>query len=336
MNFAYPLQPFIALVAIAIGLSASVTISAQQVEVRLRTPVVSCSHKTIRVQDVAVLSGGNSFIRQKLSGLDLDEFTADRPSIEIQSSVVRYRILMAGIDAREFVVAGHETMVRFEAPIDGDRLVEQLLTEQLIQTFHVPDESVELQLLTTVAETLQSTGFDLGTLQVTAQFPLELPLGTRNFEVSISDDTGHFQQINVSLKIAVYRDLVMAKQNISRGEILDREKIERVRRPIDNPQVAFASYEQTVGKQAQHDIQQFSLVKAQFVRESNPGVAAFDVTRNSVVNIVIQRGPLSITLKSARANENGRIGDYLNFTNPKSGETVRAKLVDRTTAMIEM
>jgi flagella basal body P-ring formation protein FlgA len=65
-----------------------------------------------------------------------------------------------------------------------------------------------------------------------------------------------------------------------------------------------------------------------------PGV--FDVKRNAIVNISIRRGPLVITLKDARALENGRAGDYINFVNPKSKETIRARILDATTATIEM
>lgn len=309
---------------------------AQHVQVTVRRPIVACTHRTIRVSDVAELTGGNPLVRQQLAALDLDEFTADRTTISVAADLIRYRAVLAGIEQKQFQILGNETKVQFSAPIDADKVIEQQLVQQLTETFQIPADAIELQLTTSLNETLQNAGLDLSTLTVSARFPAELPLGTRTIELQLTDGNGRIRQSSAALKIAVYRDLVMVKQNVSRGELLVEEKIERVRRPIDNSQIAFASFDQTVGKQASHDIQQFSLVKAQYVRDADRSVTPFDVTRNSVMTIVVQRGALSVTLKDARANDNGRIGDYLNFINPKSGETIRAKVIDGHTAVIEM
>ena len=107
------------------------------------------------------------------------------------------------------------------------------------------------------------------------------------------------------------------------------------RRPIDDLQVGFASYEQAIGKTAQNDIQQFSLVKPQFVAETEPIEEKIIVKRNALMTILVRQAGLTVELHNARANDNGRVGDTIGLINPKSKVLVYAKIVNATTAIIE-
>ncbi len=318
-------------------------IKAQQVEIVLRGPANTVYKNTVRISDVADLRDGNPALRQQLAALDLHEFDLAREPVEISSSQIRFRAILAGIDARQFSLRGTaNTTVQFSNPIDATTAFQTAFLHQLAKQYQISEDSFELQWITAIDPIVQRLELDLPSLIVSPQFPPELPLGQRAIEVHLLDNRGQTHQVNLSVKISVYRELVMAKQNISRGEILDEEKIERVRRPIDSTQVRFASFDQTIGKAAQSDIQQFSLVKTQFVRDELPNNSpasnanTFDVKRNQRLNIVVRRGPLVITLQDAQAMENGRIGDYIDFQNQKSKQRLRARIIDPQTATLEM
>ena len=311
----------------------------QQLEVELKSPSINCFEKTIRIRDVADIRTRNAQLRKLVADLDLDSFTDKQAQIEISDRLIHYRLLVAGLDQSQFRIIGEpRSIARFSEPINASQIIEHAIQRKLAAQFQLPPDSLEVSVNRQIESVLQRTELDLTTLIVEPDFPAELPIGNRSIEIVLSDKTGNSLATNVSAKIAVYRDLVIAKQNISRGELLSEDKIERVRRPVDTQKVRFASFEQAVGHTAQSDIQQFALLKTQFISAVNPSAqnSSYLVKRNDRLNIVINRGRLSITLKDARAMENGRVGDYIEFINPKSGNRVRARIADAGHAVIEL
>ncbi len=310
---------------------------AQPVDIQLRSPHVTIAGTTIRIADIADLRGGSATVRRAIADLDLDEFTATEFAIDITSERVRYRILLAGIDDRQFSVRpGDRLVARHVAPLNASRAVELGICRQLSEVFAISEDSIDVQLLVPLDAAVQGCGLDVATLRVAAQLPAELPIGQRNIELTLSDASGHTHTLNAAVRFAVYRDLVMVKGNVSRGELLDESKIERVRRPIDNPQVRFASYDQVVGSVAQSDLQQFSLVKSHAIKSADTAVEQVEIRRNMLMNIIVRQGGLSVTLKNARARQNGRVGDTIEFINPTTQRIIRAKIIDSMTALIEM
>ncbi len=302
------------------------TAYGQQLEIELKSPSVNCFDDTIHINDVAEIRTSDSRLRKQVGKLDLDSFTDKQKQVEISDRLIHYRLLVAGLNPSQFrIVGGPRTIASFSEPINASQAIEHAIQRKLAAQFQLPPDSLEVSVNHEIESALQRTELDLTTLIVEPDFPAELPIGNRNIEVVLSDKTGNSLATKVSAKIAVYRDLVIAKQNISRGELLSEDKIERVRRPVDTQQVRFASFEQAVGHTAQSDIQQFALLKTQFISSSNPSGQnpSYLVKRNDRLNIVINRGRISITLKDARAMENGRVGDYIEFINPKSGNRVR-------------
>jgi flagella basal body P-ring formation protein FlgA len=54
------------------------------------------------------------------------------------------------------------------------------------------------------------------------------------------------------------------------------------------------------------------------------------------MSLTAQKGILTVTIKNARANQDGRVGDVISFTNLDSNRVIRAKIVDENTAIVEM
>ena len=180
---------------------------------------------------------------------------------------------------------------------------------------------------------LDSSGFDFDSIQVQQEFGNELPLGKRNVETTVRDLNGELQALRIPVTVAVFRDLVVAKKNISKGQTLAPRDVVSVRRPVMRRNVKLASYEQVLGMQAQTDIQQHELIKSNLVRQNKPA-SSFVIKRNSYVNIVARRGSLSVVLKDAKALENGKIGEKITLVNPKTKERVVGKVLDSSTVEI--
>lgn len=310
---------------------------SQQIEIELKGPTVACFDDTIHIKDIAEIRSRDAQLKRQVGELDLEEFTEFKSEIEISARLIHFRLLVAGIKQSQFAIDGPPaTMAHLSKSIDPTQTIERAIHAELAAQFGIPPSSLEVTVNPQIESVLKRAGLDSGSLSIQPIFRAELPIGNRNVEAVLTDGTGKSFTTNVSAKIAVYRDLVIAKQNISRGELLSEDKIEKVRRPVDNSQVRFASFEQAVGKTARSDIQQFALLKTQSVSNAKLNTSSQPmVRRKDRLNVVIRKGPISLTLTGAVAEENGNPGDYIDLTNPKSKERIRARIVNAGTAVIE-
>jgi flagella basal body P-ring formation protein FlgA len=334
--FRYRLRMASIAVALAMFAGVSPAVAQSKLTIKLRGPVVSCSESTIRIKDVADVSGGSALLRHSVSKLDLDEFSTRQQPVQILPQTISYRVLLAGIGRERFAVTGAaKAYVQFAEPVDLTNQFADELKRQLSRQFGLNPESIDMAISTDVNALIEKAGLDPNTISVQAQFGTEIPIGNRSFRVRLADAAGRSSTANIPTRVALYRELVMAKQNISAGEMLTSENCSRVRRPVESNRVRFASFDQVIGNQASAPIQQYSLVQSQAVQPVKP-TSKYVVQPNSLVNIHIRRGGLNVTLKNARARRRGQIGETIEFINPKSRKSVFAKVVDASTAVIEM
>ena len=95
----------------------------------------------------------------------------------------------------------------------------------------------------------------------------------------------------------------------------------------------FASYEQVVGSQVSRDIQQYDVIKSNFVR-NDPIVDPLAVKKNTLVKIIVRRGRITVALRDAKALEDGRAGEQIAVLNPSTKERIRATVIN--SAMVEI
>jgi flagella basal body P-ring formation protein FlgA len=312
---------------------------SQHVEIRFRGSELSLANELVRLQDVAELTGGDPVIRQKLANLDVESFRQDQTSIDITAEIVRYRILLAGIsDSRFHIEPGSSTRVTHLRPEKINRMIEQSILWQCLEMYRVPEEELEFTLLSKLDAALLRAGLELNSINVVSELPADLPLGQRNIPITVSDAQGRSLKLNAVCRVTVFREVALVRTPVARGEALSERNIERVRRPINGSAIQLASYEEVIGKTAQTNLQAYSVVNQQAIRPRavyQSPAAQFDVKRNAIVSLVIRQGNLYITLKNARANQNGRIGETIPFTNPATNKIIYAKIVDANTASIE-
>ncbi len=305
-----------------------------RVIVHLNKPLVESPVDVVTVGDVAKVIGGPASLRERIQKLDLDAFENGNSELDISLEQIRYRLLLARIEQHRFEVVGiQRTHVQQISLVDHRRRIEQLLTTELAIQFGLPAETVQISLDAREFESLLDEEIDLSTSHLAIAFGTELPVGERRLEVRFVDAAGNQLTKTMALTTAVMRDLVIAQENISRGEIIDASRVTRVRRPITDRATRFASYEQVVGKSAQQDIQQFDVVRSQYVSAIEAEEAPL-VKRNQLVTAVLRRGNLTIHLNNVRTSDDGRFGDTIEVVNPITRKRILAQVISSDTVEI--
>ncbi len=319
-----------------ITLFVSSRLFAQEVEIRFRSPTIAIRSKVVRLQDVASLTGGDPIIRQKLAGLELDELTTPKSFLDLSADRVQLCALLAGISGKKFKVLPGSTTVRQVDSADIKSRIEQAVLAQTAITYGCREDAVEIELITSLDPVVGGAHLDPETLTATVKLPPDLPMGIRSYELTVFDAAGNRANTNAQIKFTIYRDLARVREYVPRGAVLTEEMVVKSRHPVESNQVAFVSYEQAVGKVAQNDISQFSLVKSQSVGEKINQIQPIVVKRNATMRLKVQQGNLTVMIKNARADQDGRIGDVISFTNPDTKRVIRAKIVDETTAIVQL
>ena len=297
------------------------------VTVHLRTTQVNAFSDLIRIGDVAEVRGGDARLREQIAHLDLDEFGA-APQVEVTRSQIEYRMRLARIPPMRFQVTGvpRLTVVRRRS-IDERQRVEAWIRQQIVDDFRLRPEDVLLQVTERDKQLLSRLGLDPLTARGRAIFPAEFPLGNLVLDIRVEDADGRSEILKLPVSIALMRDLVMTRTNISRGEVITADRVERVRRPVQSRSVQFASYEQVVGHVAQQPLQQFSLVPGTAI-DNKVRTSPIVVHRRDRVRVTIHSHGLKVVLLKAEALENGRVGDFIEVMNSKTRKKFTAKIVE--------
>lgn len=328
------------LLASVVLLSIAPAVFAQSVvHVKLHNREVRCIEDIVRVKDVADIQTRDTRLAREIETLDLDSFNdyprveGAHPSIGVTKSQVRFRLILAGLKADQIKISGPDRLTVMRIETAGlSHVVVQRLQQQLTEQYLMSVSDFKVTVDRRFSK-LENAGFDFATLTLSPTFETELPLGNQQIAALVEDGSGKLAEVKIPVSIALIRDLVVAKHNISKGETLSMENVESVRRPVVSRNVRFASFEQVLGKQAQSDVQQYDLIKTNAVRTAS-NRSAFAVKKNALVSIVVRRGALTVVLKEAKAMDNGNPGDQIRFVNQKTREQIFARIIDSTTAEV--
>jgi flagella basal body P-ring formation protein FlgA len=314
-------------------LLACTSTGVAQVSVQLNDVTARCAEPTVEVRHIAKVFSTDRRLAKMVESLDLDTFSSNQNRIEVSREQVRIRLVLAGLSQNQFELSGPATVnVESFQPGDPREFVEDAIKAHLAEHFHIPLQDVNVKLAADYGD-LARKDIDFFTLTLDDELMTELPLGRQTFAGVVKDLAGQSVSTNIPVSIAVVRELAIATKNISRGETLGPENIESVRRPVASRTVQFASYEQVLGSQAQQDVQQYDVIKSNLVQDV-PIVDKQSVKSNSLVNIVVRRGPLTIVLKDAKALGAGSRGESITVLNPSTKTKMKAYVVDSSTVEI--
>ena len=327
------------LVLVAVCSFVPVACAQSDVTIKLHNADIRCRENVIRLKHVAEIRTSDHRLRTRAGSLDLDSFDGNPRDnnvgqvIEISKTQIRYRLIIAGIRDSQIEISGPDKIkiVGIEPEISS-QVVEQRIRSQLAQQYLMSVDDLRVTLDPRFGDLREST-FDFLTLKLEPTLDTEMPLGNQHLTAMVQDGSGSFVSKKLPVSIALMRDLVVAKQNISKGQTLNPENVESVRRPVASRNVRFVSFEQVVGKQAQNDVQQFELIKSNAIRTASTRTV-FTIKKNSMVSVIVRKGALTVVLKDAKAMDNGNPGDRISLINQKTRERIIATVIDAATAEV--
>ena len=91
--------------------------------------------------------------------------------------------------------------------------------------------------------------------------------------------------------------------------------------------------QQAMGQVAKNNIEKYGLVTPNLVRITNANDDVI-IRRNAMINVVVERNGLSVTLRDAKAMSDGKRGGRIQVQNPNTGERMKALVVNSSTAKI--
>ncbi len=119
-----PLRSRLVLALAGWALAAALAAGAEPVVVAVR-PGASVVGDQVLVRHVAVLSGGDAALRERIAALDLADAPRRHASLTLQTELISYRIRLAGIDRADFRVEGAQRSLvsRGEGPSPDNPVV---------------------------------------------------------------------------------------------------------------------------------------------------------------------------------------------------------------------
>jgi flagella basal body P-ring formation protein FlgA len=139
-----PNRCFVTIVALI--LVANGTLGAEPVVVKLRAQN-QVQSAVVTIGDIAVLSGGDAVIRERIAHLDVADLKPREQTLSITRRVVEYRLLLAGIDPSSLQITGDDslTIAMIRRNVTKEEVVAAARTE-LIRKIASPPESVSIEL----------------------------------------------------------------------------------------------------------------------------------------------------------------------------------------------
>lgn len=303
------------------------------VRVTLPTDKASCTDNVVTVGHIANVKCSDNKLAEKLALLDLDQFTQPESTLTVTREQIRIRLTLAGMATEDITILGtKQVSVQQTKALDVSSVIETTLRDRLSDRYQIAPTDLVVT-VDTKSSVFNRPNVLPASLNITQTMPAELPLGRKSIAVRLTDANQQTLDARLNVRIAIVRDLVIARKPIRKGEIMTAENIERVRRPIDNRRVRFASFEQIVGKQSRANVSQYDLIKSVAAQEFVAKKQAV-IKKNALVNVIVRRGALEVVLKGARAIDAGNPGDQIALLNPHTREQIVARIIDGSTAEV--
>lgn len=311
----------------------SVTSAGETVRITLAQAEVSTTSDVVKIGDVVEIEGSTARVTSNVASLDLDQFAGTDSTVIVTQEQIRIRLVLAGIDATNMTLSGvDQVRVKRIEVVDVSSALEATLTDRLATRYHIEPSDLVVR-LDAKSVNFKNQVVVPSTLQIIQTLPADLPLGQKNIAVQLTDSDQQKFETRLNARIAVVRNLVIARRPIRKGEVMSAENVESVRRPIDSRRVRFASFEQVVGKQSRVNVNQYDLIKSTVVRDVATRSETI-VKKNALMNVIVRRGPLEVVLKGARAIDAGNPGDQIALLNPHTREQIVARIIDGSTAEV--
>ena len=327
----------------------------------------------LRIGDVAVVEAENNFLSQRVRALDLEVLTMEQPRTVITRQQLEYRLLLAGVKPEQIALTGFEKIsIELQDARQVIELLANTLTEQSNRTYGTPRGFCQVSLQADARKLIESSPLNWRDVEVTAILPAELQAGEQLLPVEFYSGSVvttlqlpvHFrfnhesspairsalpasvaarpqERANQTAQLipatsvfaehpTVLRSSPAAAPNAVTTIPTSPSSATAGSRSVFSPTVAKASYEvtQTAGKEV------LRMAPAVEAPVATPAVL---IVRGAAVRVTQRVGQVMIGLKTARAAQDGKLGDVIEVIAPYKGRDGReVRLLGRVIAENEL
>ena len=302
-----------------------------QTTVRLSGDEVLVTEGTITVGDIASVQNDSAASLAAIKKLDVEVFSPAVDEIVISRKQLRIRLMLAGYAVGEEEVQGPATVtVRRVETKDVRKSIEDVVRAQIVRQFGIASGDLQVTLDPQFKNPIGDAGFS--SIAVTPWSRPNLPLGKQSLTLTAVTASG-VSTFKAPVSIAVIRELAIANAEISPGTELSMENVVAVRRPVSRLSNSYLTLKQAIGRTVRTRIGKYAVVKQNQLQVAR-AKSNIMIERNSLINVVVQRGPLTVTLRDVKAMTNGKKGGRVELLNPHTNERMSARVVDEHTARV--
>lgn len=298
------------------------------VRVAMRPAIISDSD-TIRLADVAELTGGNPTDRARMAQLDFD---VTLPGTLPRNEAVT-RLLLAGFDASEFQFAGPEsTHVIAGQPGSTSAFLIDAIRSHVAHHAEVDPDQVAVQIPNPPEI---PAGVLTGQLELKPLEHLDRIVGRRLIRLGVFLDGTLRDEIRVNAETTIARDVLVSTRPIERNEILDAENTAVRTRQLDSLKPGSWLDPSARGSAVARRIIAHAVLKqGDLARADSTSDDPLLIKSRDAVTAVARKGSLKITMSGMEAMRSGRLGDVIPVRNPATGVTIMARIVDGGTVEV--
>jgi len=289
-------------------------------------PSVKAGHRVLSIGDVADIYGGDSDLSQRIARLDILDNRQPIGPTAISQRQIRIRLLLDGISADSFSLAGSEQIVISPQtdPIN-DQLVTESIRVALARRFQLPDSDLDVRLTQPLPAMTDLAEFAPHDVEIEPYLPDKLPRGKARIRLAVHAGGQLRRVLSVTVGITEYREIAVATQAIKRGQLLSAGDLKSERRPITGP-AQYASLASAIGREAKRALRPSEAIRPHDIEDSHEESPVLIKYRDTV-RLVARRGPLEVTLSAAEALQQGRLGDVIRVRNVESKRVIVGKVV---------
>jgi len=297
-------------------------------------PAVKVSLPQVFVRDVAACAGGSAKIREQIAKLDLADLPLEGQATTILREQIYYRILIGGIDPKQFRVQGasHVQVELARYLVTEEDVLEAakaLVRERLPEAA----EDVHIQLaqpvrgLMVVPSTRARVHFE-------AQYSSAvLPLGKVRVDVTVVVHGEERGSVPVFLDVRMREQVAVCSRRIERGELLSKDNVYFDWRTLDSFKDYLPKAQAQAGRRAKISLatgQVITRAEVEAVVAENPLL----VKQQGIVKMVARLGTFEV-VTNGEALQDGRMGQLIRLRNLDSRSIVVGRVVDRSVVEIE-
>jgi flagella basal body P-ring formation protein FlgA len=314
-----------------IGLSSTGQ-SLEVVTIRLRAQAAAQS-RTIKLGDVADLSGGPSLLREQLARLDLAE-ASEAGGLCVTARQVLIRLQLAGIPLTLVRIEGEQRVhvgIRRRS-LTAEEIVataRQALLEQLSWSA----DEVSIELVQPILAPLPGVADDEEWLIKAELQPGQRPPGRVQMNTRIYIQGRERLALPVYFHVRLYAPVVVCRYRIDRGQRLTEANTIVEKRPLDSFSRQTISPIGYLEKKARQTILPGQVIQAVDVEEASETVPVV-IKAQDAVKLQIRIGNLQLTA-AGQALQDGRLGQLIRVQNVDSKKVLLGRVVDNALVEIE-